>query len=70
MFPFKSRELDLIEVLPASSSALKQNLEQIIEDSSKWNAAIASLDPHTGTYRIVLEGTLRQQSNAGAPSLN
>lgn len=70
MFPFNSRELDLIEVLPASSPALKQNLEQIIEDSSKWNAAIASLDPSTGTYRIVLEGTLRQQTKLSVPSLN
>lgn len=70
MFPFKSRELDLIEILPASSPALKQNLEQLIEDSAKWNAAIASLDPHTGTYRIVLEGTLRQQPKLNAPSLN
>ena len=61
MFQFNSRELDLIEILPASSPALKQHLEQIIEDSSKWNAAIASLDQNTGTYRIVLEGTLRQQ---------
>ncbi len=63
MFKFKSRELDLIEILPASSPALKHNLEQIIEDSSKWNAAIASLDHDTGTYRIVLEGTLRQPQN-------
>ncbi len=70
MFTFKSRELDLIEILPASSPALKQNLEQLIEDSSTWNAAIASLDPNTGTYRIVLEGTLRQQSKISAPSLN
>ncbi len=61
MFTFNSRELDLIEILPASSPALKQNLEHIIEESSKWNAAIASIDPSTGTYRIVLEGTLRQQ---------
>jgi len=60
MFKFNSRELDLIEVLPASSPALKQNLEQIIDESSKWNAAIASLDHSTGKYRIVLEGTLRQ----------
>lgn len=60
MFQFNSRELDLLEVLPASSPALKQNLAQIIDDSSKFNAAIASLDKNTGTYRIVLEGSLRK----------
>jgi hypothetical protein len=60
MFQFNSRELDLLEVLPASSPALKQNLAQIIDDSSKCNAAIASLDKNTGTYRIVLEGSLRK----------
>lgn len=60
MFQFNSRELDLLEILPASSPALKQNLAQIIDDSSKCNAAIASLDKSTGTYRIVLEGSLRK----------
>ncbi|MDZ7269181.1 MAG: hypothetical protein ONB48_17460 [candidate division KSB1 bacterium] len=60
MFKFKSRELDLIEILPPSSEELKNNLEIILSDSERWNAALASVDQQTGTYRIVLEGRLRE----------
>ncbi len=60
MFKFKSRELDFIEILPPSSEALKENLETILSDSERWNAALASVDHQTGTYRIVLEGRLRE----------
>ena len=62
MFKAQIRDLDLIEVLPPSSTELKENLKQIIDDSSKWHAALASLNQDTGTYRIILEGTLGDQN--------
>ena len=63
MFKFRSREIDYIEVLPPASVALKANLEQLIDDSSNLNAALESLDKETGTYRIVLQGTLPNQDS-------
>jgi len=63
MFKFRSREIDYIEVLPPASVALKANLEQLIDDSSNLNAALESLDKQTGTYRIVLQGTLPNQDS-------
>ena len=60
MFTPQNRPFDLIEVLPPSSAALREYLERILEDSTKWNAAIASVNAENGTYRIVLEGKLRE----------
>jgi len=59
MLTSPNRPLDLIEVLPPSSATLREYLKQLLEDSTKWNAAIESLDTANGTYRIVLEGRLR-----------
>ncbi|MGH7495896.1 MAG: hypothetical protein ACREOO_26365 [bacterium] len=59
MFSSPNRPFDLIEVLPPSSAALREYLKQILEDSTKWHAAIESLNAENGTYRIVLEGRLR-----------
>ncbi len=64
MFTTQNRSFDLIEVLPPSSAALREYLKQILEDSTKWNAAIESLNAESGTYRIVLEGKLRESQAA------
>jgi len=58
MIKFKTRGLDFLEILPPSSPALKENIDSILDDSTRWTAAIEKLDPQTGTYRIVLQGTL------------
>ncbi|MDZ7288721.1 MAG: hypothetical protein ONB44_03320 [candidate division KSB1 bacterium] len=59
MFRFKTRDFDVMEITPPSSPVLKENLEHILADSEKWNAVVESIDPATGTYRILLQGTLR-----------
>ncbi len=64
MFSPQNRPFDLIEVLPPSSAALREYLKQILEDSTKWNAAIESLNAENGTYRIVLEGRLQELQTA------
>lgn len=56
---FNTRGFDVIEITPPSSPILKEKLEEIIDDSKKWNAVVESLDQQTGTYRILLQGTLR-----------
>lgn len=54
----KTTDFDYLEILPASSTALKEKVENILEQSFSYSAAIASFDPKTGTYQIVLQGTL------------
>jgi hypothetical protein len=63
MFKFKTRDFDEIEITPPSSPSLKEKLEEIIDESQKWNAVVESLDQETGTYRILLQGTLRDSSS-------
>ncbi len=53
-------ELDYIEILPAASPALKEKVEKLVSSSTNLNAVIASLDRETGTYEIILQGTLAQ----------
>lgn len=55
---YRTTDLDYLEILPASSSALKDRVQTILNQSISFSAAIASLDAKTGTYKIVLQGTL------------
>jgi hypothetical protein len=59
MFKFNTRDFDVMDIIPPSSSVLKEKLDHILSDSEKWNAVIESVDPGTGTYRILLQGKLR-----------
>ena len=58
MSRFRTTDLDYLEILPASSTALKERVQNILNQSISYSAAIASLDMKTGTYKIVLQGTL------------
>ncbi len=60
MFRFKTRDFDVMEITPPSSPVLKEKLADILAGSEKWNAVVESLDPETGAYRILLQGTLRE----------
>jgi hypothetical protein len=59
LFKFKTRAFDVLEITPPSSPVLKEKLDDILGDSDKWNAAVESIDPATGAYRILLQGKLR-----------
>lgn len=58
MYRFRTTDLDYLEILPASSNALKERVQSILTQSISYSAAIASLDSQSGTYKIVLQGTL------------
>ena len=55
---FQTADIDHLEILPPSSTALKEKVDCILNQSLSYSAAVASFDPQTGTYRIVLQGTL------------
>ncbi|MFQ5627857.1 MAG: hypothetical protein ACE5I1_03785 [bacterium] len=59
---FRTTDLDYLEILPASSNALKERVQNILNQSLSYSAAIASMDSQTGTYKIVLQGTLPEVS--------
>jgi len=59
MFNFKTRIFDVLEITPPSSPVLKENLGDLLDGSDTLNAVVESLDPATGTYRILLQGKLR-----------
>ena len=59
MFNFKTRIFDVLEITPPSSPVLKENLDDLFDGSDKLNAVVESLDPATGSYRILLQGKLR-----------
>ena len=58
MSRFRTTDLDSLEILPSSSNALKERVQNILNQSLSYSAAIASMDSQTGTYKIVLQGTL------------
>lgn len=62
MFRFKTRDFDVMEITPPSSPILKEKLEDILADSEKWNVVVESIDQETGTYRILVQGTLRDSA--------
>jgi hypothetical protein len=64
MSRFHTLDLDYLEVLPASSNALKERVQTLLNQSLSYSAAIASLDSQTGTYKIVLQGTLPEVKRA------
>jgi hypothetical protein len=57
------RDFDLIELIPPSSNALRVKIGNILKLSSSWTAAVKSIDQKTGDYRIVLQGTLKNDNS-------
>lgn len=53
--------LDYIEISNPSSKDLKKNVSNILKNSKTYSAAVASLDNSTGTYKIILQGTLKPE---------
>ena len=55
---FYTRDFDLIEHIPPSSNALREKIGSILKGSQKWYANVTNIDKMTGTYQIILQGTL------------
>ena len=58
MARFRIEDFWTIEAAPTSPAALRGKLGQMILSSSWARAKVDLLDPETGRYRIVLQGTL------------
>ncbi|MFQ5653325.1 MAG: hypothetical protein ACE5GW_01165 [Planctomycetota bacterium] len=57
---FAIDDVKAVENIPASPLALRKRIEQLIVSSTHPKAKIEAVNPETGEYRIVLQGTLIQ----------
>ncbi|KAA3657554.1 MAG: hypothetical protein DWQ10_13030 [Calditrichaeota bacterium] len=55
-------ELDYIEISQPSSPDLRENVHNILRDSTNYSAAVTRLDNGTGVYEIVLKGKLKKSN--------
>jgi len=58
MARFRMDDFHLIEAAPTSPASLRSKLGQVILCSSQARARVESVNPDTGEYRVVLQGTL------------
>ena len=57
---FDTRDFLILEHLPPCSNALRQKIASILLNSKQWRAVVEKIDADRGTFRLVLEGTLRE----------
>jgi hypothetical protein len=60
---FYTRDFDLIEHIPDSSNALREKIGNILKCSKNWTANVSNVDKVTGSYQIVLQGTLKKSES-------
>ncbi len=63
MTRFRIHDLKGLEVKPTSPGAMRAKLNEMIVNSTVCRAKIDSLNPETGEYRIVLQGSIDKEEN-------
>jgi len=58
MARFRIQDMRSIEKSPTSPGALKNKLGEMLYSSVNATARVEKIDPKTGAYRIVLQGTI------------
>ncbi len=58
---FKIQDVRALESAPTSPGTLKNKLGEMIVSSMKCRAKVDALNPETGEYRVVLQGTLDKE---------
>jgi hypothetical protein len=58
MTRFRFDDFPLLETAPTSAAALRTKLGEMLISSTSARVRIESVNPQTGEYRIVLQGTL------------
>lgn len=65
MSRFNLHDLHALEAAPTSPGGLRSRVGELIVGSTTCRAKVEAINPETGEYRIVLQGTL-DQSTASA----
>lgn len=58
MSRFQLEDFPLLETAPTSAAGLRAKLGEMLISSTSARIKIESVNPQTGEYRIVLQGTL------------
>jgi hypothetical protein len=61
MARFRIQDIRTMENAPTSPGGLKNKFSELIYSSTKAMAKVDSINPETGEYRIVLQGTLDKE---------
>jgi hypothetical protein len=60
---FRIQDVHTVEHAPTSPAALRTKVSEMIVSSTICRAKIEALNPETGEYRVVLQGTLDREDN-------
>ncbi|MEE8146410.1 MAG: hypothetical protein V3T24_02305 [Longimicrobiales bacterium] len=63
MSRFRIHDLKSLEVAPTSPGAMKIKVGEMIVNSTVCRARVESINPETGEYRIVLQGSLDREDS-------
>lgn len=56
---FPDHHFDWIEQIPATSTVLQSEIENILNASSSWTVELKQCNPQTGDFVLILQGTLQ-----------
>lgn len=62
MARFRMEDLKTIENAPTSPGTLRGKIGQVILNSTSARARVELINPDTGEYRVVLQGTLDSEA--------
>lgn len=62
MARFNLSDLHTLEAAPSSPGGLRSKVGELIVGSTMCRAKVEALNPETGEYRVVLQGTLDQSA--------
>jgi hypothetical protein len=62
MFQFQIDQLHIIEKAPTSPTTLASKFHSLVLSSVNARAKVEGVNPATGQYRVVLEGTLDKEN--------
>ncbi len=63
MARFHMDDLKSIENAPTSPSTLRSKIAEVILSSTHARCRVDSINPETGEYRVVLQGTLDREAS-------
>ena len=58
---FRYHDLKSLEITPTSPGAIRMKVGEMIVNSTLCRAKVETINPETGEYRIVLQGSLDKE---------
>ena len=62
MARFRMDDLKSIEHAPTSPASLRSKIAEVVLSSTHAKCRVESINPETGEYRVVLQGTLDREA--------